>query len=71
MIQLDAHKSVHFCDGLKRRDFLHAGALGFLGLSLGDLFALQAAGLHERRRRQELHHAVPRRRARASSTRGT
>ncbi len=45
MIQLDAQRSVHFCDGLKRRDFLHAGALGFLGLSLGDLFALQAAGL--------------------------
>ena len=26
MIQLDAQKSVHFCDGLKRRDFLHAVA---------------------------------------------
>jgi hypothetical protein len=44
MIQLDAHKSVHFCDGLKRRDFLHAGSLGLLGLSLGDLFTLKAAG---------------------------
>jgi hypothetical protein len=44
MIQLDAHKSVHFCDGLKRRDFLHAGSLGLIGLSLGDLFALKAAG---------------------------
>jgi hypothetical protein len=44
MIQLDAHKSVHFCDGLRRRDFLHAGALGVFGLSLGDFFALKAAG---------------------------
>jgi hypothetical protein len=44
MIRLDAHKQVHFCDGLRRRDFLHAGALGMLGLSLGDLFALQTTG---------------------------
>jgi hypothetical protein len=44
MIRLDAHKSVHFCDGLKRRDFLHAGSLGLMGLSLGDLFTLKAAG---------------------------
>ncbi len=46
MIKLDAHKPVHFCDGLSRRDFLHAGALGMagLGLSLSDLFALKAAG---------------------------
>jgi hypothetical protein len=44
MIRLDAHKSVHFCDGLRRRDFLHAGSLGLIGLSLGDLFALKAAG---------------------------
>ena len=46
MIKLDAHKPVHFCDGLTRRDFLHAGALGMagLGLSLTDLFALKAAG---------------------------
>ncbi len=43
MIQLDAHKSVHFCDGLKRRDFLQAGALSLLGLTLSDVFALRAA----------------------------
>lgn len=43
MIQLDAQRSVHFCDGLRRRDFLHAGALSLLGLTLGDLFALRAA----------------------------
>ena len=47
MIKLDAHKSVHFCDGLTRRDFLHAGALGHgrsSASSLTDLFALKAAG---------------------------
>ena len=44
MFRLDAEKSVRFCDGLRRRDFLHAGALGMLGLSLSDYFALKAAG---------------------------
>lgn len=44
MIKLDADKCVHFCDGLERRDFLHAGALGLLGLTLPDLYALKAAG---------------------------
>jgi hypothetical protein len=46
LIKLDADKAVHFCDGLTRRDFLHAGALGLagLGLSLTDLAALKAAG---------------------------
>ena len=44
MFRFDADKTVHFCDGLRRRDFLHAGALGLLGLTLGDLFALKAAG---------------------------
>ena len=29
---------------MRRRDFLHAGGLGLLGLSLSDLFALKAAG---------------------------
>jgi Protein of unknown function (DUF1501) len=44
MIKLEADRPVHFCDGLCRRDFLHAGALGMLGLSLSDLFALKAQG---------------------------
>src|SRR5262249_28683953 len=44
MFRLDAKKSVRFCDGIRRRDFLHAGSLGFLGLSLPDLFALKATG---------------------------
>ncbi len=26
MIKFDAEKPVHFCDGMKRRDFLHAGS---------------------------------------------
>jgi hypothetical protein len=44
MIRLDADKPVHFCDGLTRRDFLHAGSLGVLGLTLPDMFALKALG---------------------------
>jgi Protein of unknown function (DUF1501) len=31
------------CDGLTRRDFLHVGGLGALGLGLGDFLRLQAA----------------------------
>jgi hypothetical protein len=44
MFRLDAEKTVSFCDGLRRRDFLHAGALSMLGLSLSDYYALQAHG---------------------------
>ncbi|MBL8189020.1 MAG: DUF1501 domain-containing protein, partial [Acidobacteria bacterium] len=44
MFRFDAEKTVKFCDGVRRRDFLHAGALSFLGLSLPDLFALKARG---------------------------
>jgi hypothetical protein len=44
MFRLDADKPVHFCDGLTRRDFLHAGSLGALGLTLPDLFALKSLG---------------------------
>ncbi len=32
MFRMDARKPVHFCDGLTRRDFLHAGSLASLGL---------------------------------------
>jgi hypothetical protein len=32
MFRLDADRAVEFCDGLRRRDFLHAGALTMLGL---------------------------------------
>src|SRR5450631_1648298 len=44
MFRLDADRPVEFCDGLRRRDFLHAGSLAALGLSLTDWFALRARG---------------------------
>ena len=44
MIRVDAHKPVRFCDGLTRRDFLHAGSLAALGLGLADHRALADAG---------------------------
>lgn len=44
MLRLDANRSVSFCDGLTRRDFLHAGAIASMGLSLPRLQAAQAAG---------------------------
>lgn len=47
MIRLDAEKAVHFCDGLTRRDFLHAGSLTVLGLSLPQFLALKARGAVE------------------------
>src|SRR5213593_1457973 len=44
MFRLDADKPVEFCDGLRRRDFLHAGSLPFLGLGLTQLAGLKALG---------------------------
>jgi hypothetical protein len=44
MVRLDAEKAVHFCDGLTRRDFLHAGSLTLMGLSLVDLPILKSVG---------------------------
>jgi Protein of unknown function (DUF1501) len=35
------------CDGLTRRDLLHTGALGLLGVTLGDLLAPRPAGAGE------------------------
>jgi hypothetical protein len=43
MFRLDADRPVEFCDGLRRRDFLHAGSLAALGLSLTDWFELKAS----------------------------
>jgi len=34
MLQLNGSRSVGFCDGLNRRDFLHAGSIATLGLTL-------------------------------------
>jgi hypothetical protein len=44
MLRLDAERPVHFCDGMSRRDFLHAGSLGVGGLTLPALLALEAQG---------------------------
>ncbi len=44
MIRLDAQKPVSLCDGFTRRDFLHAGALSMLGLTMPEFLALQAQG---------------------------
>jgi hypothetical protein len=43
MFRVDARRPARFCDGLTRRDFLHAGALAPLGLGLSGLNALGAA----------------------------
>jgi uncharacterized protein (DUF1501 family) len=42
MIRLDADRPVSFCDGLSRRDFLHAGALAGIGLTLPGFLAQKA-----------------------------
>lgn len=44
MFRLDHQKAVSFCDGLRRRDFLHAGSAGMLGLGLTDFLSLRAQG---------------------------
>ncbi len=48
MFRVDAQRSVHFCDGLTRRDFLHAGALTTFGLTLPGWMAAKAHGLVQR-----------------------
>ncbi len=45
MLRLDGPISVPLCQGLSRRDFLHAGSLAFLGLTLPELELLKARGL--------------------------
>lgn len=42
MLRLDASRSASFCDGLTRRDFLHAGALPLVGLTLPGFLAQRA-----------------------------
>jgi len=44
MIRVDAERTVRLCDGVTRRDFLHAGSLSFMGLSLSQFLALKAQG---------------------------
>src|SRR5262245_53581757 len=43
MIRLDAERPATFCDGLTRRDFLHAGAIAPLGLTLASANRAKAA----------------------------
>ncbi len=44
MLRLDADRPVRFCDGLTRRDFLHAGSISSLGLTLPRFLAARAGG---------------------------
>ena len=44
MLRLDAARPARFCNGVTRRDFLHAGAISALGLTLPDYFAAKANG---------------------------
>ena len=44
MLELTGTGSTRTCDGVSRRDFLQAGALGAIGLTLPDLLAAQAQG---------------------------
>jgi hypothetical protein len=41
---LDARRPARFCDGFTRRDFLHAGAISTLGLTLAQWFTARADG---------------------------
>jgi len=44
MFRFDAKRPVRFCDGFSRRDFLHAGAITTLGLTLPAFLTQKAAG---------------------------
>ena len=44
MLELTGKAKVQTCDGVTRRDFLQAGALGAIGLTLPQLLAMQAQG---------------------------
>ncbi len=44
MLRLDGPTSPHLCQAVHRRDFLHAGSLAFLGLTLPGFMELRAAG---------------------------
>ncbi|MGE3317571.1 MAG: DUF1501 domain-containing protein [Planctomycetaceae bacterium] len=44
MLQLTGRGTAHTCDGITRRDFLQAGTLSAVGLSLAEMQALEAQG---------------------------
>ena len=50
MLPFTSQGRTHTCDGVTRRDFLQAGALGATGLTLADRSALHAAGAVEKGR---------------------
>src|SRR5918995_432069 len=50
MFRLDADRSVEFCDGLRRRDFLHAGSLSMLGMGLTQFLGLKALGAVDKKK---------------------
>lgn len=43
LLRIDANRPATFCDGLKRRDFLHVGSLSALGLTLSPQMSAVAA----------------------------
>src|SRR4051794_23915127 len=47
MLRLDANRAARFCDGLTRRDFLHAGAIAPLGLTLPALLGQPSPRDHD------------------------
>ena len=49
MLTVLGNKQSTCCDGLSRRNFLRAGFLGLGGLTLGDVFRLQARAESGRR----------------------
>ena len=57
MFRFDAEKSVHFCDGMRRRDFLHAGSLALLGLGLRGSRNAQGRRARRSDTGRQLHHA--------------
>jgi hypothetical protein len=44
MLKLTGTGTAHTCDGVTRRDFLQAGSLGAIGLSMADQMAMKAQG---------------------------
>ena len=42
MLNLTGRGTAHTCDGITRRDFLQAGSLGAVGLTMADLAAMEA-----------------------------
>src|SRR5262245_3380411 len=48
MLQFTGKGTAHTCDGVTRRDFLQAGALGATGLTLADAVAAKEAGTVEK-----------------------